>query len=323
MATRYVAFVVLIVIVAPGFGCAGNEEAAPSCLGDQCDVIGSDDRHDYFEVSDKLKARGADKTWRAISEDSIVAISQVSIVEPLLRGTPYWQTDIGLCPDQKFANQPYGSFCSGLLIDDDLILTAGHCVDGNTKVSDLVFLFNYRMENRNTLARMDLSKDVYRGVKVLDGEFSNRHDYALIQLDRPATPFHKPHPWVRWNRNARVGEQVAIISHPNGLPVKFSLGSVYDTSDVKFEHTADTLGGSSGAAVFDSQGYLIGIHTQGRNGDDFSKVPGRDCKVLIAGELPSEIDDFLNGNRANAAHHAIRSLMGYCENTGAAFCPGR
>ena len=317
----------LILVIALCWGCGANEEAAPDCVDGQCDVIGGDERRDWFDVSEKSQAGGVNKAWRAISEDSIVAVSRGPLVDPLLRGSPHWQTDAGLCADEKFANQPFASFCSGLLIADDLVLTAGHCVDGDLAVSDLVFLFNYRMENKNTLATIDLSTDVYRGVKAVDWELSGRHDYALIQLDRPATPFHKPHPWVRWNSNAEVDEHVVIISHPNGLPVKFSRGYVYDSETIKFEHTADTLGGSSGAAVFDRQGFLIGIHTQGLPSEGLAKVPGRDCEVVIGQELPAGfdiwIDDILNRNRANAAHHATRSLAGYCENERSVFCAGR
>ena len=49
---------------------------------------------------------------------------------------------VGLCPDQRFTAQPTAGDCSGTLVDNRIVLTAGHCVEGKS-CSDISFVFDY------------------------------------------------------------------------------------------------------------------------------------------------------------------------------------
>lgn len=40
---------------------------------------------------------------------------------------------MGYCPDIRFSGQQYVARCSSSLIGEDLVLTAGHCVDDDVK----------------------------------------------------------------------------------------------------------------------------------------------------------------------------------------------
>ena len=56
--------------------------------------------------------------------------------------TGIFGTAYGLCDDKLFRNQPIGAFCSGFLVADDIIATAGHCVEEDN-VTDISFVFSF------------------------------------------------------------------------------------------------------------------------------------------------------------------------------------
>jgi Trypsin len=104
----------------------------------QAIVYGRDDRKELFEVEDA--------TLRSRVERSVVAITtrdQVDVSDDAITLlTPSWQEQAMLCEGEPFAAQPAAAFCSGVLIDWDLVLTAGHCLRAFA-LADLVVLFGY------------------------------------------------------------------------------------------------------------------------------------------------------------------------------------
>lgn len=61
-----------------------------------------------------------------------------------------------------------------------------------------------------------------------------------------------------------TGAALTIIGHPQGLPKKIEAGTVYgfSTNAIRYNNI-DTLGGNSGSGVIDSQGRVVGVHTNG------------------------------------------------------------
>lgn len=61
-----------------------------------------------------------------------------------------------------------------------------------------------------------------------------------------------------------TGAALTIIGHPQGLPKKIESGTVYgfSTNAIRYNNI-DTLGGNSGSGVIDSQGRVVGVHTNG------------------------------------------------------------
>jgi hypothetical protein len=111
-------------------------------------VHGADGRRDVYEVDDSA--------LRAIATDATVALIYSSRLIPDDEGLIQFearsqQEDQKLCPDQRFAEQPVLAFCSGVFIDDDLVLTAGHCLQASARSPEeacretsFVFGFHYR-----------------------------------------------------------------------------------------------------------------------------------------------------------------------------------
>ena len=96
-------------------------------------VYGEDDRKDYFETSRAMQsfanstvALFKGKDLRFNKSKSVYEITPVKLGEKF-----------NLEAEQRFYNQPAISFCSGALVGDDLILTAGHCVRDDTVNSSM------------------------------------------------------------------------------------------------------------------------------------------------------------------------------------------
>ncbi|MGB5812232.1 MAG: serine protease [Polyangiales bacterium] len=188
-----------------------------------------------------------------------------------------------LCEDELFVDQPTAANCSGVLIDDDLVLTAGHCMRTQANCNTTSFVFNYYLEGPSELASID-DDDVYTCAGVLlrdeSGPMAITPDFAIVQLDRPVTGGHRPAPLRPAAATLEQGESIAMIGFGSGLPAKIdSGGSVSDPRPTSLDYfvvNADAFAGHSGSAVFDSQDELAGILVAGR-APDYTTLPGEAC----------------------------------------------
>lgn len=183
----------------------------------------------------------------------------------------------GYCPNQRYVDQPEPGFCSGVLVSENVILTAGHCIENASECASTKFVFDFENRMIQTPAGeiavppSTLSKDnVYSCSKILFRREEGLEDVALIQLDRNVmgrTP-------VRYRRSSAINESenMYLISSPHGMPKKNSEGKVtfsYDYDDGRRALSSDYASepGSSGGPVFNSEtnlleGIHIGINTQ-------------------------------------------------------------
>src|SRR6266850_2085585 len=80
---------------------------------------------------------------------------------------PSWGDAKGLCPGERFSVQPAAAFCSGVLVDWDLVLTAGHCARVYA-LGDFVVAFDYFYQAPGELALVDLREPVELVAEALD-----------------------------------------------------------------------------------------------------------------------------------------------------------
>jgi hypothetical protein len=150
--------------------------------------------------------------------------------------------------DREDAVVLIGGNCTGTLIAamaGSLVLTAGHCVGLGDRV---LVAFNVEANpDGDTLATDGTVLE-----QALDP------DYALIALDQlPAgtTPVAL---------TTHTTEILAIVQHPFGRPKVIAEGAFAASCNGQIYYTdLDTLDGSSGAAVLNDQGYVVGVHTDG------------------------------------------------------------
>jgi V8-like Glu-specific endopeptidase len=182
-----------------------------------------------------------------------------------------------LCPSERFREQPSGSFCSGVLVAPDIIATAAHCIAGEN-ISDIRFVFGYRMKDQTTPELFIPNSDIYHGLAVIGWQHDDSgSDWALIRLDR-SVPNHPVAP-IRKDGTISDSQPVHVIGHPKGLPVKFAGGAnVRDNHySAYFSANLDSYSGSSGSPVFNSTTHEVeGLHVRGKK-DQFIKQG--DCWV--------------------------------------------
>lgn len=145
--------------------------------------------------------------------------------------------------------------CTGTLISDDLFLSAGHC---GYVVGDLV-RFNYQNAPDGS-ARP--TRD-FAVTAIVEQELSASWDYAIVRLaSSPGRTYgHAQIAAV----DPPAGSTVVIIQHPAGVPKVVHAGPVLDYASPEgsnwFRYQVDTTGGSSGSAVLDLNGEVVGVHT--------------------------------------------------------------
>ncbi len=196
---------------------------------------------------------------------------------------PYAES-VGLCKDEKFANQKSFGHCTAFLVHPKIVVSAGHCFlptgsvenDAHSYCENFSFWFGYNdLSNPlHALGSIIPKKDVAHCKRVIYAENNeetepedNPIDFAIYELEKPIT--HIP-PLKVSLKELRQHQTVATIGHPQGLPAKYSgqsrLLQNYETTLSAF---LDTLAGNSGGPAFNSRAEVVGILISGHQFDTY------------------------------------------------------
>jgi hypothetical protein len=192
-----------------------------------------------------------------------------------------------LCAGERFADQIEPGTCSGTLVDDRYLLTAGHCVEDLADCADDVWVFGFRYVSDGVFAPLT-SDDVYGCARVLAYFDDGDVDHAVVELDRPVVG-HPPAPVRVEPAGLSVGTPVALVGHPNGLPMKIDDGGevTWSSADATFlTATVDAFDGNSGSGVFDASGRLVALLRGGM--EDYVDAGG--CNVVNVVDPPPADD---------------------------------
>lgn len=151
-------------------------------------------------------------------------------------------------PVGAILNSRGSAFCSGTLISEDLFLTAAHCMgSGPSQVA-----FNYQVGGGGVV-RYNVTAIVEEGSRV---------DYAILRLaGSPGDDFGFA---TIADSIPSVSETTVIIQHPSGGPKKVEVGNISRITSSRLYYSGlDTLGGSSGSGIINTDGELVGVHTHG------------------------------------------------------------
>ncbi len=283
-------------------GCVPPEEADSVAASV---VYGEDDRREVYQHSSELmRTRALQSSVALISRSMLITQPDGSftVSASTLREV------VNLCPDERFADQPAAARCSGVLIDDDLVLTAGHCVLSESQCRTLAFVFDYRVEESGLLAKIQ-ADDVYDCARVVVREqlsgIENTPDFAVVQLECPVGAGKAAVP-IRFEPLA-AGDSVTMIGYGTGLPAKIDSGGIVVNPRANeldfFTASADAFGGHSGSGVFDDVGDLAGILVAGRE-PDYVMPDGESCVRV------NEFDDSEGDEAIHYMQSVINALCG-------------
>lgn len=174
-----------------------------------------------------------------------------------------WTTQGGypVCSDERFRGQPRLGACTGFLVGEDILATAGHCV---SSCGPWYFIFDYAMVDSTTPPPTVVSADkVYTCSQILGQVYQGDLDYSIIRLDRPVVG-RSPVP-IRRSGLVDNGDSVVAVGHPNVLPMKAAGGAVVQDNNGTtpwFKTNTDTYSGNSGSMVvntstWDVEGILV------------------------------------------------------------------
>ncbi|CAL2084319.1 Serine protease (modular protein) [Tenacibaculum sp. 190524A05c] len=167
--------------------------------------------------------------------------------------------DINLCESERFVFQPSiksgQPICTGFAIGKNHILSANHCINGNSFLNELVFIFDFKEKEDGSFNTIFKKSQILTPVARV--KYNRSYDYAVVKVKEQI----KKERILKLNLTDKVknSQSVYTIGHPYGLPVKIadSAWVTYNKKEKFFYTNLDTFRGNSGSPVFNSDTNLV------------------------------------------------------------------
>lgn len=198
--------------------------------------------------------------------ESIAIIIEKSNIEKITKNYYYLQatttlgTYFNLCSDVPFNKQPIFKGGTGFIISEDTMITAAHVFQ--KPLSEYIVVFGYRLIYANNIVENFIKvTDVY--FPTIPVKNYSKNDIIEFRVDRK---FDRPALKLGSSMSTKKRNEVYMIGHPSGLPLKISVNSsIIDNTPLQYFYSSlDSFMGNSGSPVFDSvTNSVIGILVSG------------------------------------------------------------
>lgn len=234
-------------------------------------IYGEDNRVDVIESPDSVLREASLSVAAYMSQDYLHRSGNGYI----LAGRTL--KDRGICESERFSDQTSLASCSGFLVAPSVLITAGHCVKVISGCDSGAWVFDYKVTVHGEKIRVP-ETSVYSCKRVIKKVLDPilRRDFAVIELDRKVSGREPLR--LRESGKVSVGDRLAVIGYPTGLPLKIADDGVVRRLEKHFFVTnLDTYHGNSGSPVLNAEtGIVEGILVRGD--DDFVKS-SEGCQV--------------------------------------------
>jgi len=151
------------------------------------------------------------------------------------------------------------TFGTGFLVRDNLFLTNHHVLPNEESARKATIQFNYQKNSDG----LDYESANFELDPVVTFKTSSENDWTLVRVKGDAN--------TEWGTidlkpvEIKVNDRTIIIQHPGGETKQIALyhNIVAYVDERLIQYLADTLPGSSGSAVFNSEWHLIAVHHSG------------------------------------------------------------
>lgn len=231
-----------------------------------------------FGVDDRVLVNGDHSRFRKQSQSVAIMVSKTLVSKTSSGAYDLTLSTIGnnefLCPDQRFHSLPaFYLACTGFLISDDLLVTAGHCMvnfgsvknEANPQCTDFLWMFDFVEKNGVVNSKGVPADNFYECEEVVvanhntvgdgrGGVIAFGEDIALVKLkrksNRPALPIRRS--------PVKRGERLSMVGHPLAGPMMGTVGKVLSLESSYLRTNLDTFAGNSGSPVMDNYGQVVG-----------------------------------------------------------------
>ncbi len=232
-------------------------------------IYGEDNREDIINSQDQLMI---EKSRSVAGMFKYTSLSPFSIKGFKVRGKTLTQRE--WCSSERFSEQITAPVCSGFLVGQDTLVTAGHCVKSKFDCLRYLWVFDYKIQSTSHNEVTIPTKNIYRCKEIIMTikDPGTSIDFAIIKLSRKVLDRNP----LEWRTSGKIPDDASLvlIGHPKGLPLKIADGAkILDNSHQNFFiSNTDSYGGNSGSPVLNQKtGLVEGILVRGDI--DFETTP--------------------------------------------------
>lgn len=244
-------------------------------------IYGLDDRLPINQTTDsqiREKARSIAIMVQKTSQKKILGGALTKIVGTSIKN------EYSLCNDEPgYDNFTMGK-CTGFLVGEDLLVTAGHCVSNETICrEELTWVFDFRdglfLKNgrKDEIFIPSINIFACKELVLREYDYLNKIDFAIIRLEHKV--LNRPILKIRTEGKLPDNANLYIIGHPLGVSMRFADNAlVIKNSDPFFFKTnLDSFLGNSGSPIFNKDNGLVeGILVRGES--DFQRDERENCE---------------------------------------------